>query len=57
MLNLHERRRAVEDLGDDYHRLAYFERMVQGQVNLLCQKGVLTREEVEHKIGALKDRR
>jgi hypothetical protein len=56
LLNLHERRRAGEDLGDDYHRLAYFERMLQGQVNLLCEKGVLTRREVELKIAALKER-
>lgn len=55
--SVHERRRAAEDLGDDYHRLGYFERMVQAAANLLCEKGVLTRAEVEHKIGALKDRR
>ena len=55
--NVHERRRTVEDLGDDYHRLGYFERMVQAAANLLCEKGVLTRAEVELKIAALKDRR
>lgn len=55
ILNLHERRRAVEDLGDDYHRLGYFERMVQGAANLLHEKGVLTREEVERRIAVLKD--
>lgn len=54
LLNLHERRRAVEDLGDEYHRLAYFERMVQGAANLLYEKSVLTREEVERKIAALR---
>jgi Nitrile hydratase beta subunit, N-terminal len=54
LLNLHERRRAVEDLGEDYHRLGYFQRMVQGQANLLYEKGVLTRAEVERRIGALK---
>ena len=57
ILNIHERRRAVEDLGDDYHRLAYFDRMVQSQMNLLCDKGILTRAEVDRKIAALKERR
>ena len=57
LLTVHERRRAGEDLGDDYHRLAYFERMMQSQANLLVEKGVLTREEVEHKIARLKERR
>ena len=55
--SVHERRRAAEDLGDDYHRLAYFERMVQSQANLLYERGVLTRAEVELKIAALKERR
>lgn len=57
LLSVHERRRGGEDLGDDYHRLAYFERMLQSQANLLCEKGVLTREEVERKVAALKERR
>jgi len=52
--NLHERRRAAEDLGDDYHRLGYFERMVQANANLLYEKHVLTREEVDRKIAALR---
>jgi uncharacterized small protein (DUF1192 family) len=55
--NIHERRRAVEDLGDDYHRLGYFERMVQSQFDLLCEKGVLTRAEIDRRIAALKERR
>jgi hypothetical protein len=52
--NLHERRRAVEELGDDYNRLAYFERMVQGAANVLYEKEILTRDEVERKITALR---
>jgi hypothetical protein len=55
--NIHERRRAVEDLGDHYHRLGYFDRMVTSQLNLLCDKGVLTRDEVDRRIAALKERR
>ncbi len=52
--SVHERRRAVEDLGDDYHRLAYFERAAQAAANLLCEKGVLTRDELERKIAAMR---
>ena len=55
--NLHERRRSVEDLGDDYHRLGYFERAVQGVANLLYEKGVLTRAEVDRKIAAMRNAR
>lgn len=57
LASLHERRRAVEDMGEDYHRRGYFERMVQGAADVLHEKGVLTREEVEHKIRALRDAR
>jgi hypothetical protein len=51
-----EGRRASEDLGDDYHRLGYFERMAQGGANLLYEKGILTREEVEKRIAEIKAR-
>ena len=51
-----EGRRASEELGDDYHRLGYFERMAQGGANLLYEKGILTRDEVERRIAELKAR-
>jgi hypothetical protein len=51
-----EGRRSSEELGDDYHRLGYFERMVQGGANLLYEKGILTREEVERRMEALRSR-
>ena len=51
-----EGRRASEELGDDYHRLGYFERMAQGGANLLYEKGILTREEVDRRIAELKGR-
>ncbi|HZT52065.1 MAG TPA: hypothetical protein VFA22_09030, partial [Stellaceae bacterium] len=54
VLNRHERRRAVEDLGDDYHRLGYFERIAQALANLLEEKGVLTRAELDRRIEAMK---
>jgi nitrile hydratase subunit beta len=43
---VHESRRATEELGDDYNRLAYFERAAQATANLLYEKGVLSRDEV-----------
>ena len=36
---VHEARRAIEELGDDYNRLAYFERAAQALANLLYEKG------------------
>lgn len=56
ILNLHERRRAAEELGDDYNRLAYFERMVQANANLLAEKGILTKDEVGRRIAAMRGR-
>jgi hypothetical protein len=43
---VHESRRATEELGDDYNRLAYFERSAQAMANLLYEKGILSRDEV-----------
>jgi len=56
LVNLHEQRRAVEELGDDYNRLAYFERMTQGSANVLYEKGVLTREEVRSRMDQIRAR-
>jgi hypothetical protein len=57
LVNLHEQRRAVEELGDDYNRLAYFERMTQGSANVLYEKGVLTRDEVRSRMDQIRKRR
>lgn len=51
LATLPERRRATEDLGDDYHRLGYFERMVQSAANILDENGTLTIAEIEHRLG------
>src|SRR4029079_10162445 len=56
LVNLHEQRRAVEELGGDYNRLAYFERMTQGSANVLYEKGVLTREEVRSRMDQIRAR-
>jgi hypothetical protein len=55
LVSLHEMRRAVEDLGEDYHRLGYYQRRLEGTAKILYEKGVLTVEEVEarmRRIGA-----
>src|SRR5262245_48681026 len=41
LCSVHETRRAIEQLGDDYNRLAYFERTARATVNLLYEKGIL----------------
>ena len=53
---VHESRRAVEELGDDYNRLAYFERTAQALANLLCEKGVLSRDEVAVRMDTIRRR-
>jgi hypothetical protein len=53
----HEFRRAREDLGPDfYNSLTYFELWTQGFINLMQEKGVLTRAEVETRAAEIKDR-
>jgi hypothetical protein len=53
---VHESRRAAEDLGDDYNRLAYFERAAQAMANLLYEKGALSRAEVTARMDAIRRR-
>jgi hypothetical protein len=46
--NLDEIRRTVEEFtADDYNRLGFYERRLEGIINLLEEKGILTRQEVE----------
>ena len=52
-----EFRRAREDLEPDfYNSLTYFELWTQGFINLMEEKGVLTRAEVELRAAEIKDR-
>jgi hypothetical protein len=51
---VHESRRAAEELGDDYNRLAYFERAAQATANLLYEKGVLNKDEVTARMSAIR---
>jgi hypothetical protein len=53
---VHESRRTVEELGDDYNRLAYFERTVQAVADLVYEKGVLHRDEVATRMDAIRKR-
>jgi len=53
---VHETRRAAEELGDDYNRLAYFERAAQALANLLYEKGALNRAEVAARMDMIRQR-
>jgi Nitrile hydratase beta subunit, N-terminal len=49
-----EHRRAMEDMPpDEYLSLSYYERWVRGTEQLLLEKGVLTREEIDRKMAEL----
>ncbi len=56
LCSVHETRRAIEELGDDYNRLAYFERTAQATANLLCEKGILNRAEVIARMDTIRRR-
>jgi hypothetical protein len=51
---VHESRRAIEELGDDYNRLAYFERAAQATANLLYEKGALKPDEVAARMDTIR---
>lgn len=52
-----ELRRAVEDLGPKvYDELSYYERWAAAVAAIVVEKGVLTREELDQRIGAIKAR-
>ena len=57
LVRVDERRRASEDLGDDYARLGYFDRSVQAGANLLVEKGVLTQGDIDRRMAEIKARR
>lgn len=52
-----ENRRAIENLGDDvYNTLSYYERWTAALARILIDKGVLTQDEVDEKVAALRTR-
>lgn len=55
ILHSGENRRSIESLGDDVYRtLSYYERWTAGITRLLLEKGVLTQDEINQKIAALR---
>jgi len=56
LVRLDELRRAAEDLGDRYYRLGYFERTTEAMRNLLLDKGLFTRGELDGKIEEVRKR-
>jgi len=58
IIRIDELRRAMEDLGEEaYGRLAYFERQTQGFADLLVEKGILGREEIEQRAAEIRGKR
>ena len=56
VVRLDELLRAAEELGDRYYRLGYFERTTEAMRNLLLEKGLFTRGELEGKIEEIRRR-
>lgn len=56
MISVHERRRMTEDLGEDYNRLAYFERSILSTARLMVEKGILTQGEIDARMAEIKMR-
>jgi nitrile hydratase len=51
-----ESRRAMEDMPDeDYLALSYYERWVKGTEQLLVEKGIVSREELDRKTAELEE--
>ena len=49
-----ESRRAMEDMpADEYLALSYYERWIVGTEQLLAEKGILSREEIDAKLAEL----
>jgi len=52
-----EMRRVIEDMPpEDYRRLEYFEKWAVGVSALVVEKGLMTREELDRRLAALKSR-
>ena len=55
LVDFAELRRAIEDLDPEaYERLSYYERWAGAVATLLVEKGVVTQEELEARVAALK---
>ena len=56
VVRLDELRRAAEELGDRYYRLGYFERTTEAMRNLLLERGLFTRTELDEKMRQVRSR-
>ncbi len=56
IMRIDELRRALEDLPSDVYAQDYFERWSEAMVNLMEEKGVVTREEVLARMDAIKSK-
>ena len=57
VLRVDELRRGIESLGPEaYDRLSYYERWIGAIKRILVEKGVLTQQEIDRRIAALKAR-
>lgn len=56
IVRVDELRRAAEDLGDQYYKLAYFERTTTALRNLLLEKGLFTETELAAKMAEVRAR-
>ena len=56
IVRVDELRRAAEDLGDQYYKLAYFERTTMALRTLLLEKNFITEAELEAKMAEVRAR-
>ena len=57
LIKVDEMRRAIEDMPpEDYRRLEYFEKWAVGVSTLVVEKGLMTRDEIDRRLAALKSR-
>ena len=56
IVRLDELRRAAEDLGDEYTKLAYFERTTMALRTLLIEKGLFTEAELKARMAEVQAR-
>lgn len=56
VVRVDELRRAAEDLGDQYYKLAYFERTTMALRTLLIEKGLITETELKTRMAEVRAR-
>ncbi len=57
LIRVDERRRAIESLpAERYESMAYYERWAHGLEQLMIEKGIVSAEEMEKKVGEVRTR-